>query len=99
MRQQFERERAIREDNIRRFSTSEKQRQQELRKLERETEEFIIQSHQREADAVREARSQAYQDYQKYADQVKQFEDEIAEHGTPTRNDDPRASPQRVYRT
>lgn len=78
MREQFERERAIREDNIRRFSTSEKQRQQELRKLQRETEEFIIQSHQREADAAREARSQAYQDYQKYADQVKQLEDEIA---------------------
>ncbi|QNJ59182.1 hypothetical protein [Vibrio phage vB_ValS_PJ32] len=78
IREQFERERAIREENIRRFSTSEKQRQQELRKLQRETEEFIIESHRKEADAARDARAQAFQEYQQYADKVKSLEDEIA---------------------
>ncbi|AUR95996.1 TMhelix containing protein [Vibrio phage 1.215.B._10N.222.54.F7] len=78
MREQFERERAVREDNIRRFSTSEKQRQSDLRDLQRETEEFVIASHQREADAARNARAAAFQAYQQYADKVEQLEDKIA---------------------
>lgn len=78
IREQFERERAVREENIRRFATSERQRQEDLRDLQRETEEFIIESHQREAEAARAAREQAFNDYQRYADDVQRLEDEIA---------------------
>lgn len=78
LRQQFERERAVREDNIRRFATSERQRQEDLRDLQRETEEFIVESHQREAEAARSARGEAFNAYQQYADRVTQLEDQIA---------------------
>ncbi|ANO57644.1 hypothetical protein [Vibrio phage vB_VhaS-a] len=78
LREQFERERAVREENIRRFSTSEKQRQKDLRDLQRETEQYNIQSYKREADAAIAARQKAYNEYQRYADRVKELEDSIA---------------------
>lgn len=79
LRAQFERERAVREDNIKKFATSEKQRQADLRDLQRETEKYMIDSYKREADAAISQRQKAYDEYQKYADKVKALEDSIAQ--------------------
>ncbi|WGH28437.1 hypothetical protein 13VO501A_gene0054 [Vibrio phage 13VO501A] len=79
LRAQFERERKVREENIKKFSTSEKTKHEDLRKLQRETEQFMTESYRKEAQAAIDARQKAFSEYQKYADKVRSLEDSIAQ--------------------
>ncbi|APD18973.1 hypothetical protein [Vibrio phage J14] len=65
LRAQFERERKVREENIKKFSTSEKTKHEDLRKLQRETEQFMTESYSKESQAAIDARQKAFSEISK----------------------------------
>lgn len=73
----FSQERNIRLQEINASEDDETTKQSKRRELQRETEQFVVESHGKEAEAARSARDNAYQAYLDYANKVQALQQEI----------------------
>ncbi|QHJ74656.1 hypothetical protein VH22019_00092 [Vibrio phage VH2_2019] len=77
LRNLMEQDRLMRLKVIDESSEDEVKKQEERRQVQRETEQFIIESYGKEAEAAKNARDQALNAYFKYSDEVKNIQKQL----------------------
>ncbi|UOX39947.1 tail tape measure protein [Vibrio phage V-YDF132] len=77
LRELYEQERQMRLQVINESEEDEVKKQAKRRELQRDTETFLIDSYQKEADAAKAARDQALNSYFQYSDEVKRIQKQL----------------------